>query len=172
MCLLKKNRMWKTVLKEIFLPEFCINCKKEGSYLCEDCIALIPLSDSFSFEKIFVAADYNHSIIKKLLRLVKNEPYAYSLCKNIAQIVHYSLLNSGISLKGKYLAYVPVKNMPFDHNKLIVKELIKLTGAENTPQKEVFLFNDIYSPGISVPQDTTLICFCGINQKFVDFNHG
>jgi len=41
----KKSSKTKSFLLNLFLPKFCLGCKKEGSYLCDDCRALLDISE-------------------------------------------------------------------------------------------------------------------------------
>src|ERR1041384_1575858 len=34
----------KEFLLELFFPSFCLGCKKEGTYLCQDCKATLEIS--------------------------------------------------------------------------------------------------------------------------------
>jgi len=82
----------KNFLLNLIFPEFCIGCKKEGTYLCQDCLSLINISNtSLKIEKeiktIYCATDYNNLIIKRLITTFKYKPFAKELSKTLAFII-------------------------------------------------------------------------------------
>ena len=41
----KSQNKIKTFLTDLFFPKFCLGCQKEGIYLCDDCRALLEISE-------------------------------------------------------------------------------------------------------------------------------
>ena len=80
-----------SIFLDIVFPRFCLNCNKEGTYLCEDCFSLIDILDrqycpfcempniilggrtcdrcktSKSLDGLFAAVSYDNFIVKKLI---------------------------------------------------------------------------------------------------------
>lgn len=109
----------KEFLFDLLLPSFCLNCQREGDFLCQDCFALIDLSTvqgcpfcslskmafggktCLSCKKkgkkisaLFWAAPYDNFIIKKLISQFKYHPFLKHLSKTLSSIIiaHFQLL--------------------------------------------------------------------------------
>lgn len=106
----------------IFFPRFCLNCQREGSYLCQDCLSLIDISNYqycpfckkpkivldgktcyFCKKKkkltgLFSAASYQNFIIKKLICQFKYEPFIKELAEPLASLIiqHFQLLENSL----------------------------------------------------------------------------
>lgn len=84
---------------DLFFPKKCINCKKEGSYLCEDCLSLVEINPyryclcekmekrdkcesckNRHLDRIYSAASFNNMIIKEAIHRFK-----YGYVKDLAQ---------------------------------------------------------------------------------------
>jgi len=83
-------------LLNLFFPRFCINCQKEGNYLCQDCLSLIDFLPYWPYQSgnlkgVFSAVPYNNFIIKKLLSQFKYEPYIKELAKPLAFLIIHRL---------------------------------------------------------------------------------
>ena len=109
----------KNFFLNLFFPRFCLNCQKEGDYLCPDCLALIDVANyqfcpfcrpwkivldgrtCFSCRRhkkltgLFCAASYQNFIIKKLISQFKYEPFAKELAKPLSSsiIQHFKILD-------------------------------------------------------------------------------
>jgi len=103
----------KNLVLDILYPKFCINCKKEGFYLCEDCLSLIEILDKqycpFCFPAktaiggktcltcqkthylngLYFACSYENPTIKKLIADFKYEPYM----KDYAELLAFFLIS-------------------------------------------------------------------------------
>lgn len=103
----------------LLFPRFCLNCKREGDYLCQDCFSLIDVANHqfcpfckfqrivldgrtcFSCRKnreltgLFCAGSYQNFIIKKLILRFKYEPYVKELAKPLASLIiqHLKILD-------------------------------------------------------------------------------
>ncbi len=110
----------KQFLLNLFFPPICVNCQKEGSYLCQDCFSLIDFSNqqycpfcqkpkivldgktcptckkSKKLTGLFSAAPYKNFIIKKLIKQFKYSPYVKDLAKTLAFLIihHLQLLEN------------------------------------------------------------------------------
>jgi ComF family protein len=107
----------KGFLLDVLFPVFCINCGKEGSYLCEDCQSLIGVSEyqycpfclppkivfdgktcsscrkQKTLSGLFSAAPYDNFIVKKLINQFKYEPFIKELSKPLASLIIAHFLN-------------------------------------------------------------------------------
>lgn len=141
----------KKLLIDIFFPSFCVNCNKEGSFLCNDCFSLIdvlekqycPFCDqpkvvldgktcpvcrsSKSLDGLFCATSYDNFIVKNLIRQSKtikglSAPLAYLI------IAHLIKLNNSLKNCGSIIIPVPLhkkelKQKGFNMSEEIAKEL-------------------------------------------------
>lgn len=106
----------KDFLLDIFFPPFCLNCQKEGSLLCEDCQALIPIESwvycpvcqkrtlNFRTHKncqrktelkgLLWAVSYENILVKKIIHQFKYEPFVKDLSRIISQLItaHFLLV--------------------------------------------------------------------------------
>ncbi len=107
----------KEFILDILFPKFCINCSKEGSYLCQDCFSLIDISERqycpFCFQPrvvldgktcsfcrrskkligLYSATSYNNFIVKKMINQFKYEPYIKELSKPLSFLIIHYLIN-------------------------------------------------------------------------------
>ncbi len=83
--------MWKTfkqTILDILWPKKCINCGKEGKYLCEDCFALIdilrdpPMRKLRYINGVHYATSYQDKLVKASIRL-----YKYNRIKGLSEIM-------------------------------------------------------------------------------------
>lgn len=119
---------------DILFPRFCVNCGKEGNYLCEDCFYLIDIFDILycpfcrakavsdgktcqSCERkgkklsgLFCATSYENPIIKKLVSEFKYPPYVKDMAKTLSFLIIMHLINSKniLEVKGFSLVSVPL----------------------------------------------------------------
>jgi len=122
-------------LKEKFLnlifPKFCINCHKEGLFLCQDCFSLIEINSFLyclcqkpkkiikpgkclkcqnkNLSGVFSATDFNQNIVKKVIHQFK-----YCSLKELAVplalliILHFELIANINFLKNSILIPIPL----------------------------------------------------------------
>ena len=112
-------------LLDLFFPKFCLGCQKEGTYLCDDCRALLDISE-FNYclceangipkrlltnqsqigkcnickDKIlsglYFALPYKETTLaKKLVHQFKYQPYLKDLAKTLASILVEHFVLSG-----------------------------------------------------------------------------
>jgi len=112
-------RSIKEFLLDLLFPVFCFGCGREGSYLCQDCLALIEIleyqycpfcyppkivSDGKTCQKcrrdkkltgLFSATSYENFLIKRIINQFKYEPLVKELAKTLASLIitHFLLLN-------------------------------------------------------------------------------
>ena len=120
------NQIW-----DIIFPKKCISCKKEGGYLCEDCLSLVEINPyqyclcenlekkekcadckNKNLDKILSAASFSNKIVKEAIHKVK-----YGYIKEMAQplalliLTHLHLINIEID---RSFAIIPI---PLSHKK-------------------------------------------------------
>lgn len=116
------NRLFTLInqfLSDLLFPPFCLNCQKEGTYLCPDCFSLIDIANNqfcpfcqpqkivldartcFFCRKnknlagLFSAASYRNFIIKKAISQFKYEPFLKEMAKPLASLIiqHFQLID-------------------------------------------------------------------------------
>jgi competence protein ComFC len=110
------NKIEKFLL-DLFFPKFCLGCKTEGAYLCDDCRALLDIAEhnyclcnskpirltslnqdnahgkcprcqSKNLSGLYFALAYKEdSLVKKLIYNFKYKPYLKDLAKTLASIL-------------------------------------------------------------------------------------
>ncbi len=112
---MKKN--FKNFLYELFFPKFCLNCKKEGSFLCQDCAALFEISGFHQVFKtkylddLYFALEYKNPLIKKLIQNYKYEPFIKELSKPLSSLLfaHLQLLDVPLSIHKSVIVTIPLE---------------------------------------------------------------
>lgn len=137
----------KKFLKDLFFSKFCLGCKKEGVYLCEDCKSLLDICEynyclceqnpqkvfwNFDSDRqgkcrkcsakklsgLYFALPYKESILtKKLIRQFKYEPYLKDLSKTLAEILVEHFIKAAINTNDIWENAVLIP-VPLDKTKL------------------------------------------------------
>ena len=77
---------------DLLFPQFCINCQREGCYLCPDCFSLLEISDVHqkhrgkNLNDVYFALPYKDPLIKKLVRAFKYPPFIKELAQVLSEI--------------------------------------------------------------------------------------
>ncbi|MDD5606331.1 MAG: hypothetical protein PHN37_00465 [Candidatus Pacebacteria bacterium] len=157
----------------LFFPKFCLNCKKEGSFLCYDCFSLIEIlnktycpychpakpgktcfscSETKFLNGLYAATPCSDFIIKKIVSQFKNN-YLKELSSVIASIITTHLYLCNISVNESFiLSFSPCtlkekKKIGFDPSEEMAKELsilLKIPLINQFSNKNVFLVKDIF----------------------------
>jgi len=124
----------KEFILDILFPKFCLNCGREGNYLCQDCFSLIDVLErqycpfcklpkivldgktcptcrkSKKLNGLYCASSYNNFIVKKMINQLKYEPYCKELSKPLSSLIiaHLTLLNKLKSFDSFVLIPVPL----------------------------------------------------------------
>lgn len=145
---------------DLLFPKFCINCGKEGSYLCEDCFSLIDISERQVLgdhigPPLHWATSYDNFIVKKLINQFKYEPYIKELAKPLSSLIvaHLINLNKQSSFQDFILVPIPLhkkklKKRGFNQANEIAKELSKFL--------KISVFSDILIKIKQTPSQTEL----------------
>lgn len=110
---------FKIFLLNLFFPAFCINCQREGTFLCQDCFSLLNINkDVFcpfckkpkivldgktcnrcrknkKLNGLFNASSYQDFIVKKMILKFKYPPFIKELAKPLAFLIIQYLKNLG-----------------------------------------------------------------------------
>ena len=124
--------MWKNSILDLFFPKFCLNCNEEGSYLCQDCFALIDILKTQPDPFLYCAALYDNFVVKKLINQFKYEPYIKELAGPLSSLIIAHLLNLEKFPDFRDFVLVPVplykkklKHRGFNQAEELAKELAK-----------------------------------------------
>lgn len=140
--------MWKTFLKNLLFPKFCLGCEREGNYLCKDCKSLIDIMEEQyclcsnpkrkikcseckekKLDGLYFAVSYHDFLIKKLIKNFRDS-FIKDLSGELASLIitHFRLLNKGSFWKNKVLIPNPyykkgIKRIGFGPSYELAKEL-------------------------------------------------
>lgn len=89
----------KNFILDVLFPKICLNCQREGDYLCQDCLAILGVSNfhqkypAKNLTDLYFALPYQNILIKRLIQKFKYEPYIKELSKTLADLIitHFSL---------------------------------------------------------------------------------
>jgi predicted amidophosphoribosyltransferase len=133
----------KKFILDLFFPKFCLGCKKEGEYLCEDCKSLLDISEynyclcdraqrlpfnqksgkcnrcsDKKLSGLYFALPYKENFLtKKLIYQFKYEPYLKDLSKTLASILVEYFVKAGINTNEIWENSVLIP-VPLDKTKL------------------------------------------------------
>jgi len=100
-----------------------LNCQREGSFLCEDCQAILDISSSHqefqteNLSDLYYPLEYKNPLIKNLIKRFKYEPFVKELAKDLASLIiaHFQLLDPPPNFGGGDYVLLPV---PLEKRKL------------------------------------------------------
>ncbi len=108
--------MWiKDLLLDIFFPKFCLICKKEGDFLCEDCQALFQISgfhqkySTQNLKDLYFPAVYQNGFLRRLIKQFKYEPLVKELASSLSSLIiaHFQLMDNKPDFSDFILIPVP-----------------------------------------------------------------
>jgi len=87
---------------DLLFPKFCFNCKREGSYLCSDCLSMLEIFSTHqkystkSLTDLYFALPYQNILVKKLIQKFKYKPFIKELAETLALLIitHFQLLDN------------------------------------------------------------------------------
>jgi competence protein ComFC len=147
---------------DLFFPRNCFGCQREGSYLCQDCLATLDiLENSFclcqkpmlfpkpgkckicrnkNLDGLYFAVSYKNPLIKKIIQSFKYDSLVKDLSTPLALLIitHFNLIQKEFDGKNCVLIPVPLykkklKSRGFNQSEEIAKEI-----SENTKIPLVF----------------------------------
>lgn len=83
----------KNFLLDLFFPKYCLGCKKEGEYLCQDCKEILEILKIHRKYKTKYLSDlyfpltYKNLLAKKLILSFKYRPFLKDLAKTLASLI-------------------------------------------------------------------------------------
>jgi len=147
--------MWKKIknfLLNILFPKFCLNCQREGSYLCADCQALLPVSGFHQtcpegcLKDLYFPLSYQNPLVKNLIRQFKYEPFIKELDMTLASLIiaHFELLDNKPDFQDFILLAIPLEKRRlkwrgYNQAAAISEELASSSG----PFSNLSVLNDI-----------------------------
>lgn len=130
--------MVKKFILDLLFPKFCFLCKREGSYLCRDCLATFEISGFHQKHKtqylsdLYYPSNYQNHFIKKLIQNFKYEPFIKELAQPLSSLIieHFQLMENQPNFKDFILVPIPLdkkrlKWRGFNQAEEIAKELSK-----------------------------------------------
>ncbi len=95
--------MWKKIrdfIVNLLFPCFCLNCGKEGNYLCQDCESILEISEFHqkhqgkNLDDLYWAMNYQKPLNKNLIQKFKYKPFIKELAKPLSSLIidHFQLL--------------------------------------------------------------------------------
>lgn len=121
--------MFQQIIQAVFPPS-CLHCKKEGVFLCNKCLLLIPKPFAVKKEGVTALYPYEHPIIKELLWAFK-----YRGIKNAAKIFSTLLYNEipwgSFAPENEKIVLIPIPSSKksmflrgYNHISLIARSLL------------------------------------------------
>jgi ComF family protein len=126
----------KEFLLDLIFPKFCLGCKREGTFLCEDCFSILEISTSHqkfrgkNLTDLYFPVNYENFLVKKLIQNFKYPPLIRELKREIALIIisHFLLLDKKHDFSDFVLVPIPLSKKKlkwrgFNQAEEIAKEL-------------------------------------------------
>jgi ComF family protein len=148
------------VIWDILFPKKCINCKREGQYLCEDCLSLIEINPfeyclcekmekrnkcenckNRSLDKILSAVSFNNKIVKEAIHKFK-----YSFIEELS--IPFALI---------ILNHLQAINCQIDNNFIIVPVPMHIKKKRRRGFNQAEEIAKLISQSATIPLSTTLI---------------
>ena len=132
----------KTKIQKFFLnllfPKFCFNCRKEGNYLCQDCLSMLEILNSHqkystkNLSDLYFSLPYQNILVKKLIQRFKYQPFIKKLAETLTLLIitHLRLLDNKPNFFNFILIPIPLNEKRlrwrgFNQAEEISKELSK-----------------------------------------------
>jgi ComF family protein len=100
----------KQKLLDLFFPQFCLHCSREGRVFCDDCFSLLEINHwqycpfcsypqrvigggrcfkhaDYKLDGLFSAVSYKSLLVKKLIGCFKYPPYLKTIAPTLSQII-------------------------------------------------------------------------------------
>jgi ComF family protein len=126
----------KEFILDLIFPKFCLGCKREGAFLCEDCFSTLEISTTHrkfngkNLTDLYFPVNYENFLVKKLIQNFKYPPLIKELKKELAFLIisHFLLLDKKPDFSDFILVPIPLnkkklKRRGFNQAEEIAKEL-------------------------------------------------
>ena len=159
--------MWtklKNLILDILFPQFCLNCEKEGSLLCQDCESLLEISDfhkpfsTFYLKDLYFPCSFQNPLARALIQKFVGKPFIKELSKSLSALIlaHFQLLDNKPDFTDFVLMPVPsnrkeLKQRGYSPSQELAKELSKsfnipvVSERESVKDKKILLVDSVYS---------------------------
>jgi len=124
----------KNTILDILFPRICVNCGKEGKYICDKCELFISEAEPMIYtgeclDGLISVWDYE-GLIKELIHMIKYQ--------GVTDIIKELMSLIDIKVYYQYITYVPMylkreKRRGFNQAELIAKELAKKVEVRPLP---------------------------------------
>jgi ComF family protein len=127
---------FKEFILDLIFPKFCLGCKREGTFLCEDCFSILEISTSHqkfrgkNLADLYFPVNYENFLVKKLIQNFKYPPLIKELKKELSLIIfsHLLLLDKKPDFSDFVLVPIPLSKKKlkwrgFNQAEEIAKEL-------------------------------------------------
>ena len=126
----------KEFILNLIFPKFCLGCKKEETFLCEDCFSTLEIITSRlkfkgkNLEDLYFPVTYDNFLVKRLIQNFKYPPLIKELKKELAFLIvsHFLLLDKKPNFSDFVLVPIPLSKKKlkwrgFNQAEEIAKEL-------------------------------------------------
>jgi ComF family protein len=126
----------KNFFLDLIFPKFCLGCKREGNFLCQDCFSTLEILTSHqkfngkNLADLYFPVNYENFLIKKLISNFKYPPLIKELKKELAFVIvsHFLLLDKKPNFSDFVLVPIPLSKKKlkwrgFNQAEEIAKEL-------------------------------------------------
>ncbi|MCP6718313.1 MAG: ComF family protein [Patescibacteria group bacterium] len=94
------NNKLKRFFLDLLFPRACFGCKKEQTYLCQDCESVLEVFYTHQkfknpqLDDLYFAVSYEKPLIKRLITQFKCQPFVKELSQNLSQLIinHFQLI--------------------------------------------------------------------------------
>lgn len=135
-------------LLDLFFPIYCVNCKKEGEWVCDECVEVYCNTvgynniiqkknmDSLTYiDDIFYFYDFNNAIMSRLIHILKYK-YAYDVARFIANIINDKFFDFMHNYENFIIIPIPLNKKRFNERGFNQSEIIlEKLKTKNQKQK-------------------------------------
>lgn len=116
---------------DFFFPKSCLECSRNGKYMCEDCLTKMHIGRQDFKNNIYSIWNYEGVVRKAIIKLKYN--FASDIANELSQAAFLNLKN--INFKNSILIPIPLhkqreKWRGFNQSELLVKHLAKHSNSE------------------------------------------
>ena len=135
-------KILQKILDFIF-PKYCLGCRKQGCYICPNCMNTIPLCEEQVHESIFSVFNYKNPLIRQAIWKLKYRNKK-EIAEGLARSIYDRLLEELSELKmfenftEPFLIPIPLskkrmRKRGYNQSEIIAKEIMKMSDRGRTP---------------------------------------
>jgi ComF family protein len=176
-----KNKLKYAIefILDILFPKFCLNCKREGEFICQDCLSLVEIlnrrycpfcakpkivldgktcdacKNRRKLTGLYCASSYDNFIVRKIISRFKYKPYLKELSKPLSYLIIAHLGTFGSLEKFKDFIIIPV---PLHTKKMKMRGFnpAEEIGKETGKTLGIPVFNNVLIKTKSTPAQVEL----------------